>query len=125
MIFTSQNKDCRIAYCNIPPPPLYGVKFGSWQTAGWLPPQLVTACILYVERPLSEKASLGLALSLPRIIICSFLAFFSSFRFSFCFSSSIFICSSIILSRSSACCRSIKHWQIPYAFNKKMYKQTF
>ena len=51
---------------------------------------------------LTENDSFCLLLSLPRIAACSFLAAFSSFFFNLCFSFSIFICSSIILSLSSA-----------------------
>ena len=48
-----------------------------------------------------KRKALGGRYLCPRWF-CSSFNFFSSLRFSFCFSCSIFICSSIILSRSSA-----------------------
>ena len=48
------------------------------------------------------KDNLGRELSFPNIFFCSVLALFSSFFFSFCFSWSIFICSSMIFNLSSA-----------------------
>ena len=50
-----------------------------------------------------EKESFGLALPFPRMIFCSSFIRFSSRRFNLRFSSSIFIWSSIIFKRSSAC----------------------
>ena len=51
---------------------------------------------------MSENESFGRAFPLPKIFFCSSLLRLSSFFFIFCFSCSIFICSSIILSLSSA-----------------------